>query len=424
MILKSIVKKGLQHADDVEVYYSKSKIRSVAGKRGGLKADFVVDQGVGIRVQVDGKIGFAFTTDSNYTDCIRKAVSIARCKKESVKLEFPCENMPAVDGLYWKETAYLPLEDSIAYLDNLLHVDDQDISQAEGSLEIREMERGVLNSSGLDVFEKCTFADISITVRGSSFVSEDICTHSFQGLNADSLVENLVERAKDVPEKKVREKIDTIILSPGAGSLLLSTLLCPALCADNVSQAQSFLKGYEGKMAASEKLTIRDDATIAGGLVSRSFDAEGSPSRCISVVENGKLIGFLHNLKTAKLKGYESTGSAFRDYRNEPIVFPSNVIIEHENEVSLEGLIEQTDKGVMAKGVIGAYSSDYITGDFSVILDECSLIEHDIARRIRNVSIGGNALNLLKSIECVSKEKIQSGHFVMPYMKISDFNLH
>jgi PmbA protein len=180
------------------------------------------------------------------------------------------------------------------------------------------------------------------------------------------------------------------------------------------------LKGYKGEMIASEKLTIRDDATIAGGLVSRSFDAEGSPSRCISIVEKGRLIGFLHNLTTAKLVGIESTGNAFRDYRNEPIVFPSNVIIKHENEVSLEDLIGQTDKGIMARGVIGAYSSDYITGDFSVTLDECSLVKHGTVRRIKNVSIGGNALNLLRSIECVSIEEIQSGHFIIPYMKISN----
>lgn len=418
-MFENIIKKGLHHADDIEVYYSKSTIRSVTGKKNDLKAESVVDQGMGIRVQVDGKVGFAYTTDLNDEECIKQAVSIARCKKDRANLEFPCSTVPAVKELYWKDTAGLSIEDIIDYVDDLLCIDDDSI-KIEGSLEIRDMERVVSNSAGLDVSENATFADLSVAIKGECFVSEDRCNHSIKGLHGDSLVEDLVKRARNFPAGKVKGKVDTIILSPEGGSLLFSTLLCPAVCADNVLQKQSFLRGLEGKMVASEELTIRDDATVKGGLVSRSFDAEGIPSRSVPLIEKGRVAGFLHNLATAKVSGVESTGNAFRDYRNEPIVFPSNVIIDHEMKIPLKNLIKRTDRGLMSEGIIGAYSSDYITGDFSITLDECSLIEEGVMKRIENVSIGGNALNLLKSIECVSTETIQSGHFIIPYMKISD----
>jgi len=178
------------------------------------------------------------------------------------------------------------------------------------------------------------------------------------------------------------------------------------------------LTGREGEMIASEGLTMKDDATIGGGMVSRSFDSEGFPSKAITVIEKGRFTGFLHNLETSKMMGVESTGHALRDYRVEPIVYPSNVVIEHEKMVPLQKLIEETDSGLMAQGVIGTYSSDYVTGDFSVSLDECSLIETGDITRVKNVSIGGNIINLLRSIECVSNERRQCGHFILPFLKI------
>lgn len=417
-MLETLMKKALQQADEVEVYYAQNRIHSVMGEKDKLKAESMVDQGVGIRVQVDGKVGFAFTTDVDDEECIKQAVSIARCKKESMNLEFPCKDIPVVEGLYSQETADLSVEDSIAYLNDLLSCDSEDM-KIGGSLEIREMKRAITNSSGLHVSETGTFADLSLAVEGHNFVSEDVCSRSFKNLNAEPLKEDLIKRAQKSPAKRIKRQIDTVILSPGAGSLLFSTLLCPAFCADNVLQKQSFLGNLEGQIIATEELVMRDDATLRGGLVSRSFDAEGSPSQQIPLIENGRLAGFLHNLKTAYIAGCESTGSAFRDYRNEPIVFPSNVTVTHARKIPLENLIDETKNGVLARGIIGAYSSDYITGDFSVTLDECSLIENGDIQRIENVSIGGNALDLLMSVECVSKEELQCGHFVMPSMKIS-----
>lgn len=416
--MEKIVDKGLQYADDVEVYYSKNRIHSVMGINGKLKAESVVDQGMGIRVQVNGRMGFGFTTGLNAEKCVRQAVSIALCKGEVMNLEFPCEHVPAVNGLYFKETSHLSVEEIISYVDDLLRIDDRDIEMVEGSLEIREMKRAVSNSSGLKVSEEGTFADLSVAIKGKSFVSEDVSSRSFQRLDGHELVERLTERAKMSPGGKRGDNANTVILAPEAGALLFSMLLCPALCADNMLQNQSFLRGFEERIVASEELTIKDDATMSEGLVSRSFDAEGMPSQCTPVIEKGRLVGFLHDLATAKLIGEQDTGNGFRDYRNEPIVFPSNLIIEHGKKVPLDTLIEETEKGVIARGIIGAYSSDYITGDFSVTLDECSLIEDGIVERVGNMNIGGNAFELLKSIECVSEEMVQSGHLVIPYLKI------
>jgi PmbA protein len=421
--MEKLLQRGLKYADDIEMYHSKSRVSSVKGESKNLKGMTCIDQGWGVRAQVDGKIGFSFTTRADgIEECVRKAASIARTKKDTADLEFPCNPLIHVDDLYCRKTAHLSIEEIVGYLNEVLE-NKGDTTSLEGALEIREMERAVFNSSGLEATEKGTFADLSVLARGECLVSEDRSSRSFHNLDGHELVEGLIRRSRSAPTGTLSEDIDTIILSPEAVSLLFSILLCPAFCADNVLDNQSFLGNLRGKMVACEDLTITDDATVGGGLVSRSFDAEGVSSRQVPLIEEGRLVGYLHNLSTGGSTGGESTGNAFRDYRNEPIVFPSNLIIEHAIELGLDELLNGKGKAVMARGIVGAYSSDYITGDYSITLDECSLIQNGMAERIENISIGGNALDLLKSIQAVSRERVQCGHFISPSIAISSFHI-
>jgi PmbA protein len=421
--MEKLLQRGLKYADDIEMYHSKSRVSSVKGESKNLKGMTCIDQGWGVRAQVDGKIGFSFTTRADgIEECVRKAASIARTKKDTADLEFPCNPLIHVDDLYCRKTAHLSIEEIVSYLNEVLE-NKGDTTSLEGALEIREMERAVFNSSGLEATEKGTFADLSVLARGECLVSEDRSSRSFHNLDGHELVEDLTRRSRSAPTGTLSEDIDTIILSPEAVSLLFSILLCPAFCADNVLDNQSFLGNLRDEMVACEDLTITDDATVGGGLVSRSFDAEGVSSRQVPLIEEGRLVGYLHNLSTGGSTGGESTGNAFRDYRNEPIVFPSNLIIEHAIELELDELLNGKGKAVMARGIVGAYSSDYITGDYSITLDECSLIQNGMAERIENISIGGNALDLLKSIQAVSRERVQCGHFISPSIAISSFHI-
>lgn len=422
-MMEKLLQGGLEYADDIEVYHSKSRVTSVKGEFENLKGMTCVDQGWGVRVQVDGKIGFSFTTKADgIEECVRKAASIARTKKDVMNLEFPCNSPIQVDDLYCRKTADLSIEEIVSYLNEVLR-NKGDTASLEGALEIREMKRAVFNSSGLEAAEKGTFADLSVLARGECLVSEDRSSRSFQTLDGHKLADDLAKRSGSAPTRTLSGDIDTVILSPEAVSLLFSILLCPAFCADNVLDSQSFLGNLRDKVVACEDLTITDDGAVRGGLVSRSFDAEGVSSREVPLIKEGRLVGYLHDLSTGELAGEESTGNAFRDYRNEPIVFPSNLVIEHETKLSLDELLNRKERAIMARGIVGAYSSDYITGDYSITLDECSLMQNGMTRRIENISIGGNALDLLKSIQYISKERVQCGHFITPFIAISSFHI-
>lgn len=83
----------------------------------------------------------------------------------------------------------------------------------------------------------------------------------------------------------------------------------PVFSADEAQKGRSLLAGKEGEAVAAPCVTIVDDPFHA--YAPRAFDGEGTPSVTKNVVEDGTLKTLLHNLKTAKKAGCESTGNGF-----------------------------------------------------------------------------------------------------------------
>ncbi|MFX4347583.1 metallopeptidase TldD-related protein, partial [Acinetobacter baumannii] len=92
----------------------------------------------------------------------------------------------------------------------------------------------------------------------------------------------------------------------------LLLVLSRSLSAKSALEGKSRLLNRLGERIASEWVTLVDDPTLEKGLVSRPFDAEGTPARRTVVVEKGVFKTFLHNAETARALGQENTGHAFR----------------------------------------------------------------------------------------------------------------
>jgi PmbA protein len=65
-----------------------------------------------------------------------------------------------------------------------------------------------------------------------------------------------------------------------------------------------------GQQMGPKSVTVADDPKMAGGLASKPFDVEGTPTRRVNIYEKGVLKSFLHNTSTARMFETESTGSS------------------------------------------------------------------------------------------------------------------
>jgi PmbA protein len=186
------------------------------------------------------------------------------------------------------------------------------------------------------------------------------------------------------------------ILEPDPTSVLLR-LLVVSLSGKTVAEGKSRLAQRLGERIASERLTVVDDPTLAGGPASRPFDAEGTPARRTVLIEGGVLRSFLHNSDTARRTGQANTGHAARSYASTLGVGPTNLLVEPGAGVRLED-------GILVTDLMGVHAgANPITGDVSVQAHGLR-VEGGEMRPVDNFAVAFNLFGLLERIEAVGDD--------------------
>jgi PmbA protein len=186
-------------------------------------------------------------------------------------------------------------------------------------------------------------------------------------------------------------------LEPKAMASLLM-ILAQAFSGKMAMEGKSRLLGRLGERIASELVTLIDDPTLEKGLLSRPFDAEGTPARPTVVVEKGVFKTFLHNSETARALGQENTGHARRGYRGPLGVGPSNLYLAPGGDLKL------TD-GVVITEFMGLHAgANPVSLDFSLQALGLWVEEGEVRHAVENFAVAGNLLELLQAVEGVGSD--------------------
>ncbi|RLE81631.1 MAG: hypothetical protein DRJ51_03430 [Thermoprotei archaeon] len=428
-VLNSAINKGLKlGASQIEAYATNYLLREVCAEKGELKiSSSYMFRGIGVRAIYNGGLGFAYTTDISeeaIERAVKQAISVAKARgKDPYFKTFPSANrLPSVKGIFFKETVETPLEEMVKRVKDLIEVAkdyDKRITSVSAEFSINFGERFVVNSLGVEFAEKYSSSTIYVfavaeenefMTSGYEFQSE----RNVRKLDFGKVSLTAAKMAIDLLRpKRIETGVMNILLRPIAVAELFGPTLIRSLQADNVQERRSFLVGKLGEEVATESLTVIDNALLEEGLRTRAFDAEGTPSRKIVVLDSGVLKTFLHNSYTSQREGVENTAHAARSPLSEPGIAPSNLIFEYRDSKELDRIIEETDRGVIANSVIGAHTANPVTGEFSVALSEAFYIEEgEIKYPIKQVMTGGNILDLLKKITNIGKDRRQIGSVV------------
>lgn len=187
------------------------------------------------------------------------------------------------------------------------------------------------------------------------------------------------------------------------------TTFCGMFSAENAQQGLSLLAGKEGETVASMAVTLMDDPLLKDGFASSPFDAEGSASRTKAVIENGVLKTLLHNRKTARKQGVETTGNAARSYASGMTVAPTNMFFK-PGEKSLDELMANMGDGIVITDVSGLHAgANVISGDFSLISGGYMVEGGKRGRSVEQITVAGNFYKLLESIQAVGNDLLFPG---------------
>ncbi|WP_337871524.1 TldD/PmbA family protein [Meiothermus sp.] len=185
---------------------------------------------------------------------------------------------------------------------------------------------------------------------------------------------------------------------PKAFAQLLGMMGWFLLSAKNVLEGKSLLAGRVGQKIASEIFTLIDDPTLPDGLASRPFDAEGTAARRTVFIEKGILRTFAHNSETARKMGVENTGHAARSYKGVLGIAPTNLFVE-------PGAGVQMDSGIVVTDLMGLHAgANPISGEFSLQALGLKVEGGEVAYPVENFTVAGNFLELLNRITALGSE--------------------
>jgi TldD protein len=410
--------RGVDYAD---LYFQQSRQENWALEDGIVKdGGYHIEQGVGVRACSGEKTGFAYSDDlilPALQDAAKAARSISRqgsngqvqAWKRTVAPKFYADTDPLV---------VLSVEQKLDLLyqaDIAARAADPRVTQVNVSL------AGGLDTILIAASDGTYAADIrplirmnvSVIVesngrreRGSAGGGRRLDYRYFQDNDlARSYAKEAVRQALvnleavDAPAGNM-----TVVLASGWPGVLLHEAVGHGLEGDFNRKGSSAFSGHLGEMVASPLCTVVDDGTLQDRRGSLSIDDEGVPTEKTTLIEKGRLTGYMQDKQNARLMGSRSTGNGRREsYAHLPMPRMTNTYMlpgEHEPEE----IIASVDKGIYAVN-FGGGQVDITSGKFVFSTSEVYLIENGkITQPIKGATLIGNGPEVMKRISMVAND--------------------
>ena len=402
-----------------EASYSASSEFEVNVLNGEILKYGVSDSGgLGFRVLVNGKMGYASTQilDEDAIDLLVDGALENAALVESKDEQFIFEGSPEYPRLKLFNADLEALDaarkiEMAKELERLTLAQDPRIDRLEdcGVFSACE-ESGIVNSKGLNV-----------SVKGNLLGGYAVpIAKEGEKVNSGFKVFFVLDPAGIDLERTAKEAADEAIAGlngapvPSAGYRVLlrrdvaATLLATfsgVFSADNAQRGLSRLKGREGEAVAAPCVTILDDPHRPDSASSRPFDGEGVATVVKAVVEDGRLNTLLHNLKTAKKQGVATTANASRPGYAAPVgVAPSNFYFKPGGQ-DFDAMLAALDDGLLITDLQGMHAgANPSTGDFSLAAKGFRVRGGRAAEPVAQITVAGNFYDLLRDVEAVGSD--------------------
>ena len=165
-----------------------------------------------------------------------------------------------------------------------------------------------------------------------------------------------------------------VVLGPGWNGVLLHEAVGHGLEGDFNRKGTSAFSGKIGQRVAAPGVTVFDDGALAGRRGSLTVDDEGTPTERTVLIEDGILVGYMHDRMSARLMGHAATGNGRRQsYAHLPMPRMTNTAMEGGSTPRAE-MIASTKRGLYCAN-FGGGQVDITNGKFVFQCTEAYLIE-------------------------------------------------
>ena len=246
-------------------------------------------------------------------------------------------------------------------------------------------------------------------------------TSSFYGSYAllDSLDEAFIKQGSihydlefvsgQVHTQPAGEKYEGVILmTPSCLGSFLYSILGNFVSDSVILDGTSIWRDKLGQPVADPRFSLAIAPLSRGMVMGERFTLEGYLSEDYHVIRDGVLEKFAISDYTARKTGRDrAPNNAF-----------DNFVVE-AGDTPLDEIIRGIDKGIL----VGRFSGGNpgTSGDFSGVAKNTYLIENgEIKHALNETMVSGNLVQLLTNIRAISKEVIEDGSSVLPWIAFND----
>jgi PmbA protein len=408
--------------EDVEVYVARgdeTEIRAYDGEVESLTS--ATSAGIGVRVVVDHKLGFAWA-GSLHESVLAETLDEARdnatfaTPDDHVQLAVP-DGVVAVPFDLWDEAlSTIPTSQKVALalaLEAQARAADPRIRQVSSAdYGDTSVEVALVSTTGIRSSNRKTQGFISVgVIAGDGDASQTgggfDTARGFDGLDPDKATADAVGRAvRMLGATKGPSGRSVVVFDRRAASTLLS-VISTALSGEAVAKGRSFFAGRIGEQVGDTGLTLVDDPTNPLAYGAASYDAEGLACRRNELIVAGLLKGFLYDTVAGSRAGVASTGSAVRGgFAGTPGPGCRALALTPGPEgFDEDGVLAAVGDGLFVQSMTGVHSGvNPISGDFSVGAEGLMIRDGKLAEPVREITVASTLQRILHSLVAVGAD--------------------
>ena len=417
---RELLGEALAGADDGELFVERSESEAFLFDDGRLKsASYDSSEGFGLRVVAGETAGYSHSSEVSEAAIKRAGQSSALAKRgySGVSAEGP---RATNTKLYGEDdpTASPAFSDKVALLQEIdawVRARDPRVVQVMASIAGERRIVEILRADGRlirDVRPLCR-VNVQVTLEkdgkresgysgagGRAGFDAWIAPDKWQG-QADEAIRQALVNLDAVPCPA--GEMD-VVLGPGWNGVLLHEAVGHGLEGDFNRKGTSAFSGKIGQRVAAPGVTVFDDGTLPGRRGSLTVDDEGTPTERTILIEDGILVGYMHDRMSARLMGMTATGNGRRQsYAHMPMPRMTNTAMlggQHKREE----MIASTKRGLYCAN-FGGGQVDITNGKFVFQCTEAYLIEDGkITTPVKGATLIGDGPSALTRVTMIGDD--------------------
>lgn len=271
-----------------------------------------------------------------------------------------------------------------------------------------QREVSIINSKGLNLNKKYEYAYLAVqavakeNTQTQSYFDVEV-QKEFAKFDVKKFSKKVVDRVIAMLKASPVDSGEYDIIFENRSMIDLLTSFLAIFSSERAMEKRNLLSDKVGEIIMDEKINIIEDPLYENAIINNPFDDEGVATYKKSIVENGKLLTLLYNLKTAKFYKTKSTGNGFK--MGSGIGIGCSNLIIMPGEKSLEQLVKETKNGLLITKVAGLHAGvNDISGDFSIQSSGFQIIEGEIKKSVNLIVVSGNFFKLMKNVLDVAND--------------------